>query len=75
MLVSCEPAAIEGALDVLETAHRSGAHEVGLEGSRLMVAVVHSVLKEMPVALVQRLISVSATAPQGTAFFAMLFNF
>jgi hypothetical protein len=69
-----EPA-IEGALDVLETAHRSGAHEVGLEGSRLMVAVVHSVLKEMPVALVQRLISVSATAPQGTAFFAMPFIF
>ena len=59
-----EPA-IEGALDVLEVAHHSGAHEVGLDGSRLMVAVVHSVLKEMPLPLVERMMAVTAAAPQG----------
>ena len=66
MYSAVEPA-IEGALDMLEAAHRSGAHEVGLEGSRLMVAVVHSVLKEMPLSLVERMMAVSSAAPQGAA--------
>lgn len=58
--------AVEAALDILEVAHRCGAHRVGLDGSRLLVAVVHSVLKEMPVEVVKRMMAVSATAPQGT---------
>jgi hypothetical protein len=60
---------VEAALDVLQCAHRCDepcARDAALEISRLMVAVVHSVLKELPLPLIERLLAVAAVAPQGT---------